>query len=155
MPDNSVRVLRVLGAGVCISVLIPPVVFLAVGLGSGMGAEAWGALVDQYRTDRLNLGVLGAVGVIPFLALVVLLALHRRFADPAPGRSMAVAGGVVIAALLVWAHATYWPSFLPDQVAPSWPHGIEFVVVPLFFAPVGAVVGMIAGYLLHRSTNLS
>ena len=150
--SDSFSLLRFFGVTVAVALVIPPMVFVASGVVAGMGlAVTGGALAEQYSADRLNLLVLGGVGVIPFAFLAIALALFRRFVSADPVRSMAFGGGPVVALLLLWAHGSYWPSFLPERVAPMWPHGIEFVIVPLFFAPVGAIVGMLAGWLVHRS----
>ncbi len=143
--------IRFFALSVLVALLIPPAVFSACALLAKMGiGGTLSAVVAQYGADRLNLLVLGLVGTIPLALLVVVLAAYRRFASAEPVRAMAIAGGGIVLALLVWAHGSYWPSFLPERSAPMWPHGIEFVVVPLFFAPVGAVVGMLAGWLIHR-----
>ena len=144
--------LRFLALSVVVALLVPPAVFSACGILAGMGIGGTvGALAAQYGTDRLNLLVLGLVGAIPFAFLTLVLVLYRRFGSAEPVRAMAMGGGLVVVVLLAWAHGSYWPSFLPEGVAPMWPHGIEFVVVPLFFAPVGALAGMLGGWLVHRS----
>ncbi len=132
--------------------MIPPVVFSACGLLAGMGlGGTLDALAAQYGADRLNLLVLGFVGTIPVLFLTVALGVYRRFGSAGPIGAMALAGISLVLLLLTWAHGSYWPSFLPERVAPMWPHGIEFVVVPLFFAPIAAVAGMLGGWLVHRA----
>lgn len=146
--------LRILGIGLAIALLVPPGVFLLVALLSGMGVGGGGAaMIEQYGTDRLNLGVLGLTGVIPFALLVVVLAIVKRFAGPMHIRGIATGSTAIIALLLVWAHWTFWPDFLPERVYPGWPHGIEFVIVPLFFAPIGAVFGGLAGFFVSRGNR--
>ncbi len=148
---TSFSALRFLALGVATTFLVPPVVFTLCALAEGMGlGGSFGALVAQYQADRLNLFMLAILGVIPFASLTIALVAFARFGAPEPVPAMAVGGWAAISLLLVWAHASYWPSFLPEGVAPMWPHGIEFVIVPLFFAPVGAIVGMVAGGLVHR-----
>ena len=149
---NRFSLLRFFALSVVLALLVPPAVFSACALLAGMGVGGTAAAVTaQYGADRLNLLVLGVVGAIPFAFLALVLALYRRFGSTEPVREMAVGGGLIVLVLLAWAHGTYWPSFLPERAAPMWPHGIEFVVVPLFFAPAGAVAGMVAGWLVHRA----
>lgn len=153
-PDvgRPVRMWVVLLSGVGTALLVPPFAFLLIALMEGMGVGgSLSAMIEQYQTDRLNLGVLGLTGVIPFALLVVVLAIVKRFAGPDHLRGIATGAGTIIALLLVWSHWTFWPGFLPDRVYPGWPHGIEFVIVPLFFAPVGALFGGIAGFFVSRS----
>ena len=152
MTAPQFRLVRFFALSVLVALLVPPVVFTACALLAGMGVGGTvSAMVAQYGADRLNLLVLGILGTIPLAFLCLVLGVYRRFGSVEPVRVMALGGGLVVIALLVWAHGSYWPSFLPERSAPMWPHGIEFVVVPLFFAPVGAVAGMLAGWLIHRS----
>lgn len=146
------RMWVILLTGIITAMAVPPVAFLIIALTEGMGVGgALGAMVEQYQTDRLNLGVLGITGVIPFALLLIALVIVRRFAGPGPVRSIALGAGILITLLLFWAHTEFWPSYLPDRVYPGWPHGIEFVIVPLFFAPIGALAGGLAGWAVHRS----
>lgn len=152
MSEETFRIRLVVVWGAGVATALPPIVFIASGLLAGMGVgELGSALVEQYSTDRLNLFVLGFVGLIPFLFLSVSLFVLRRLGQVEPLRFMAWGGGVMVALLLLWAHASYWPDFLPDRVAPGWPHGIAFVVVPLIYAPIGALVGMVVGVVVHKT----
>lgn len=149
--SKAFSLLGFFGVSALTAAAVPPFVFVVCALLAGMGVDgALDATVAQYRVDRLNLLMLGVLGVIPFALLTAALLAFRRFGAKEPVAAMAVGGWTIVTLLLLWAHGSYWPSFLPDRVAPMWPHGIEFVIVPLFFAPVGAAVGMVVGGLVHR-----
>lgn len=154
MRDSDVQVRHVFLLGSLLSVAVPPLVFIATALLSGLSpAETIGATVAQYSTSRLNLLIMGALGTIPFGVLSLALVLCRHFGDRLHIRRMAIGGGVFILATLLWAHATYWPLFLPEQVAPMWPHGLELVIGPLFFAPVMALAGLLLGWVAERASR--
>ena len=53
--------------------------------------------------------------------------------------------------LLVWANAEAWPLYLPGRAFPGFPHGLELIIVPLFFVPVAMVFGTVAGGVVGRA----
>jgi len=77
------------------------------------------------------------------------LVIYRRWRGVGGSRQVAVAGSLAIIALLLWANASFWPLFLPGRSYPGWPHGLEMVIVPLFFAPVGMLVAVAIAVLLQ------
>jgi hypothetical protein len=142
----------VLLVGVLAVFAIPPVVFLVVALGSGLDVgAAVEALVAQYREPRQNLFVVAIPGLFPLLLLAIGLWIARRI-DAARGRRPALAlfGLAPILAVLVWVNFQFWPLFLPERTYPGFPHGLEFVIGPGLFAPVGMVVGLVVGWWAVR-----
>lgn len=130
----------------------PPLVFTAVGVAEGMGlSSTLGAVVAQYGTRRLNLFMVAVLSFLPLALLALLVYLIGRFTSIRASRwALAVGGAVAIVAVMVWINFQFWPAFLPERRAPGFPHGLEFVIGPLYFAPVGMVVGMVAAGLLER-----
>ena len=152
MRTNDVQVRHVLLIGLLASLAVPPVVFAVTGLISGLSPfETASALVAQYATSRLNLFIMGALGIIPFGVLGIALVLVRRFSPGTLLSRLALGGGLCIVATMVWAHWTYWRLFLPERVAPMWPHGLELLIGPVFFAPVLALGGLVIGWISERT----
>lgn len=150
---SQIRIVFVLLGGVLLAMAIPPAAFFLTGLTKGMGVGgALSVLVEQYSTERQNLWMISVLGVFPFVLLTIPLAGYRRIKGPAGLAPMALAGTIAIAAVLVWANLTYWSSYLPSRQFLMWPHGLELVIGPLFFAPVAMLAGVVLGWLVHRST---
>jgi len=133
--------------------VVPLLVFLVAGLTQGMSpAAVTVALVDQCAGGKPNPLVSGIVGLAPIgVITIVLLGLRRRVAPDDP-RLAATGWGALLAAALViaWANWEYWPKYLPERKFMMFPHGMELVIGPLFFAPVGVVVGALVGWLTGR-----
>lgn len=129
-----------------------PVVFVIVGIGSGIGASATlDAMSAQFTADRVNLLVMSALALFPVLLLVIVIGIGRRigrFRDTAA--AVALGGGIAIFAVTVFVNLSYWPSFFPSLNYPGWPHGIEFLLGPAIAAPVAMIVGMVVGVLAAR-----
>jgi len=111
--------------------------------------ETLQALSAQLQTERRNLLLVGLPAVVPFALLALVLVIYRRWRGVGGSRQVAVAGSLAIIALLLWANASFWPLFLPGRSYPGWPHGLEMVIVPLFFAPVGMLVAVAIAVLLQ------
>lgn len=132
--------------------LAPFAVFAATGLLSGMGVGGTiEALVEQTRADRQNPLVTGVLGLFPLLLLLAILWVCRRF--DREGRWLGTAGWAALGAILlilVWVNAEFWSSFLPERAFLGFPHGLELVIGPLFFAPIAAtVVGVVVALVLR------
>jgi hypothetical protein len=113
-------------------------------------SQAFDLVVEQMQADRRNLLLVGLPGIIPFLLLATVAAVMRlRKRDPA-SRAAAVGGGAAIGLTLIWANASYWPMFLPGASYPGWPHGLEMIIAPLFFAPVAMLFGVLLGVVWVR-----
>lgn len=138
-----------------IAFVLPSLVFLGVALFEGMGVSGTlAAIVEQYSTPRQNLAVLGLVGVLPVALLGVVLWILRFFKRVQSHRPrLAIGGAMAILLVLTWVNFEFWPTFLPDKTYPGFPHGLEFVIGPLIFAPVAMVIGMLlAVFSLKKDT---
>lgn len=148
------RIRSVLLVGIALALATPVTIFLTTALLKGLSAgAAVSATIEQLGARRLNLLVMGALGVVPFACLGLVLWLYRRFDGGRAFRGMAVGGGITILATMAWANGTYWRLFLPERVAPMWPHGLELVIGPLFFAPVLCVGAVGLGWIVDRVTR--
>lgn len=58
--------------------------------------------------------------------------------------------GVVTLLVCLFVNLEFWPKFLPARQFLGFPHGLEFVIGPLFFAPIGVGVGCFAAWLIRR-----
>ncbi len=151
--DSDANSSTILVFAIVAAFAIPPLVFLIVGLTEGMELiDILRALVDQYSTNRQNLAVLGLVGVLPIalLGLVVWLAGKTKRIRTSR-RRLAIGGVMAILAILIWSNFEFWPTFLPHRTYAGFPHGLEFVVGPLIFAPIAMIFGMVvAAFLPER-----
>ena len=140
-------------AALTLPLLVPPLVYGAVALGAGFGVSGTvEALAGQFAGGRPSLLGASILGVLPALLLLGVVRLLRRF-DPGDAWRRAAGWGGLAAILLVliWANLEAWPAFLPGRPFPGFPHGLELVIAPLFFAPVAMVLGgACAGLLAHR-----
>ena len=135
--------------------LIPPVVFAICALAEGMSTtEMWFALTEQYTAERTNLLVCGLLGLFPILLLLLGLWIYRRSRGTNGVISlMGWCGLIPILLVLVWVNFEYWPSFLPSRTYPGFPHGLEFILGPGFFAPIGMGAGMVVGWWAGRKKS--
>lgn len=134
---------RFLLLALVLPLLVPLVVFGAVGLASGMGpAGTLQAFLEQASGRRQNPLTTAVLGLFPVLLLLAGLWVGRRLGRDGP-RLRAAGWGALGAILLVllWANAQFWPLFLPDRVYPGFPHGLELVIGPVFFAPAAMLLG--------------
>ncbi len=147
---SSLPVFLVIGLGL---LLAPPMVFVVVGLTKGMGlAGTAEAVVAQYGVRRMNLLSSAIPSFLPLVLLALLVWIIGRFTSiQASRRSLAMGGGAAILIVMVWINFEFWPVFLPERVTPGFPHGLEFVIGPLYFAPVAMLVGMGLAAVLDRS----
>ena len=140
-------------AGAAMAVLIPPLVFLAAGVQHGMAAgDIASALVDQFGARRQNLTVVCLLGLVPLGVLSVVLWLARRLRwHRLTGTQAAAAGVLPVLLVLAWANIEFWPVFLPERVYPGFPHGLELVLGPGFYAPIALCLGLMTHAALWRS----
>lgn len=126
-------------------VLIPFISFLGVGIGSGMGGGVFGALFSQ-AVGRPNLLIMGVFGLFPVALLIGGLWIARKSRPGARWRRWAGWWGLAgVLATLFWVNFQFWPLYLPERVSPGFPHGLELVIGPLFFAPAAALLGAVMG----------
>ena len=137
--------------------VVPAAVFLAVGVASGMGVGgAVDAFVQQSGERRQNPMVTGALGLFPVLLLGGGLAVGARLSRRRGWvRPAAWSGLAAILAVLGWANFEFWPDFLPERVYPGFPHGLELVIAPVFFAPVAAAMAVFMAVMLSRRAETS
>lgn len=136
-------------------IALPALTYLLVAMldGHGVGGSV-SALLAQVRDGRPNPLISGVLGLLPVLLLVLGMWIGRRF-DPEGDRVGAAGwwGLAGILVVLIWANLTAWPLYLPGRPFPGFPHGLELVIGPLFFAPVAAMVGVAIGWITGRSTG--
>lgn len=139
------RLWMVAAAGTAIALLIPPLVYVACALLANMGLQdTLAALVQQYQQPRQNLLNVGLPVLLPVLGLVLALALLGRWPRlRMQRRAHAVAALLVLALLHLWTNASYWAMYLPERAFLGFPHGLEFIIVPLFFAPPAMAVAIL------------
>ena len=140
---------------VALPMLVPPLVFIMVALAEGMSiAETVNALIEQYRSDRNNLLVVGALGLFPVILLLIVLWIYYRVSKNERYLSAMGWGGLLpVAAVLLWVNFEFWPGFLPTRVFRGFPHGLEFIIGPGFFAPIGMLVGIVVSWFIARKST--
>jgi len=149
---NKLTESRILLASALLLLAIPPLVFVLVALTSGMSpADTAGALVAQYVAPRINLAVCSGLGLLPLLLLAVVLWVRRRRRPSTEGPPVYAIGGVLpILAVAVFVNAEYWTAFLPNRTFLGFPHGLEFIIGPGIFAPVGMLAGLAVVAVMRR-----
>lgn len=147
--------MRFLIASLVLPVLMPPVVFVVCALFEGLPvSEAMAALIEQFTAERQNLLVCGLIGLFPVGLLHGCLWLHRwRKGTVSVQKGMSTGGLVGILLVLIWVNFQFWPTFLPERVYPGFPHGLEFIIGPVFFAPVAMGIGMAVGWATSRTKS--
>lgn len=145
--------LRFFLVAVVVLLLIPPVVFTIVALSKGMAVGAIpGLLIEQYASKRQNLFVCGAISIAPLLALLVVGWLYRRFRGTGGTQHLMMWGGLIpIVLVQIWVNFDFWPAFLPSRVYPGFPHGLEFIIGPGVFAPIGMLLGVLTVWVSQHS----
>lgn len=139
-------------AALVVPFLIPPAAYLVVALAAGLGpGPAWSAMVGQVggRPALVTAAVLSLLPMGGFLGVLALL--RRRDPDGRWVDAVGWAGMIPSLLLLVWANLEVWPLHLPGRTFPGFPHGLELVIVPLFFVPAAMVVGGAVGAVVARS----
>ena len=123
--------------------LIPPTVFCVSGAVAGLPIdETLRACAEQYVARRQNLLIVSVLGLLPIAVLAIGLWAYSRWRSAARLPEFAFAGLLPILVVLTWANLEFWPDFLPDRVYPGFPHGLELVLGPLFYAPVAMLIGL-------------
>jgi len=141
---------KLLAGAAAAALLIPPLTFCIAGLGGGMAVgEVVAACTEQFFTPRQNLGVAAGLGLFPVMLTALLLWIgHRAGWVWASDLNVAVAALMPVLLVLAWANFEFWPTFLPDRVYPGFPHGLELVLGPLFYAPAAMLIGLVAGAMI-------
>lgn len=108
------------------------------------------ALTGQYTAERTNLLVISLLGLA--LLLIPLLLLLRRWIakQSSNSASYALTSAVPVVLVAVLVNFDYWPSFLPERQFLGFPHGLEIIIGPFVFAPVGVLLGFLLARLWNR-----
>ncbi len=132
--------------------LIPPVVFFVHGVAGGMGAVGTlAALAEQYTMRRNNLAVVSLLGALPLTLLPLVLWLRKRLRSSRTDAAVYALGGALpILAVAVFVNHEYWSRFLPARQFLGFPHGLEFIIGPFVYAPIGILIGLSITWLLRR-----
>ncbi len=153
MNKSSSLLLGVFFPGVLLAFAIPIVVFVACAFLADLSvAESVGATVEQFSAERHPLLGAAIPGLLPVALVTALGWLVSRKLDLRRSRLIAQGGLAGIAAVLIWVNLTFWPGYLPERAFRGFPHGLEFVIGPLFFAPLAMLVGMLAAWFATRAT---
>lgn len=129
---------------------IPSLVFVIAALAGGMAVpDTAAAYAAQVTAARTNLAVVSAMGLIPVALLAIVVWISSKISRLASKRRLfAIAGVVAIVPVIIWANCEFWFRFLPERTFLGFPHGLEFVIGPLVFAPIAMLVAiLIAGIL--------
>jgi len=137
---------------VLVSLFIPALIFFTVALSSGLSSpEALTALAEQYVSRKQNLLVIGMLSLLPVVLMVFVIWLIRKIKNrSADVRDLAIGGVAGILAVDIWMNFEYWPTYLPERTYAGFPHGLEFVIGPIFYAPIAMVIGMVAAAMASR-----
>ena len=150
---KKVWLLYVLFLLTALLVLAPVMYLVSYWLTDLPSSAALTALADQYGQDKQNPLIVSILSCAPFLLLALVLGLARwRGALTRTCRHIVLGGGGAILVVMTWAHAQFWPSYLPGVPYPGFPHGLELVIAPLYFAPVAMLVGAAFAWLAGRDS---
>ena len=132
--------------------IIPCLVFVSAGLCRGMDlATILSALQDQYRADKNNLFVVSLLGLLPLLLIVFSLGVRKLVRKTWEGSSAYAWGGAIpVLGVALFVNLEFWPRYLPARQFLGFPHGLEFVIGPFVFAPIGVVLGFVFVWFLRR-----
>ena len=135
---------------VCTLFLVPATAYLLTyTVSDAHTGDAFASLIAQYQQSKRNPILTALLALFPFLLLALGLFIAKKRGVNEPRRSaICLGGGLAIAGVMLWANLIYWPNFLPDVPYPGFPHGLELVIAPLFFAPVAMLIGILLGRLL-------
>jgi hypothetical protein len=131
--------------------LVPSIVFVVVALANNM--DALGALAEQFTAERHNLLGISLLALLPCVLLALLVGIGGRFARRPNWPLYALGGAVPIVLVTAFVNYEFWPRYLPSRAFLGFPHGLEFVIGPLFFAPIGVLVGFSVVWILLRTRS--
>jgi hypothetical protein len=143
---------RLIAGSAILLALIPTAVFFSTALFRGMGVPgAVAALGEQMTADKTNLLVVSLLGLLPLLLIALLLMVRkiiRKTWDDAA--FYALAGVLPVVAVTLLVNLEYWPSYLPARRFLGFPHGLEFVIGPFVFAPIGVLLGFLIAWIVRK-----
>ncbi len=134
--------------------LVSPIAYLiSYALSEQHAGDAISTLLTQYYQVKRNPLITSLLSLFPFLLLAIIQGIaQKRKTHVKTCTAMVTGGSLAIFVLMMWANLTYWPNFLPEVQYPGFPHGLELVIVPLFFAPIGMLLGVLLGWFAGRNT---
>lgn len=142
----------VLTGSAVLLMIIPLMIFTGSAMAGGMGVVATiTALGEQYTAERTNLLIVSLTGLLPLLLIAFLIFVRTRLRKTPEGAAEYALGCCIPVLLIaVFVNLEYWPSYLPERQFLGFPHGLEFVIGPLVFAPIGVAVGFLVTWLVRR-----
>lgn len=137
-----------------LAAIVPAGIFLACAMNADLSfrssVDAW---LTQWTAERHSLLGVTILGLIPVFLLSLVTGLLRLWLDPGRVVRMGWAGLTAMTAVLVWVNLEFWPGYLPDKAFRGFPHGLEFVIGPVFFAPPAMAVAMVFAWLTTRGAR--
>lgn len=141
-----------LAVSAALLLVIPTLVFVASGLIRGMNlSSVVSALTEQFLADKTNLFVVSLLGLLPLMLTALLLGVRKLIRKTWDGSVAYAWGGVLPAvAVAIFVNMEYWPKYLPARQFLGFPHGLEFVIGPFVFAPIGVLLGFLVVWFLRK-----
>jgi len=154
-PRDDMSAVTLLFIFAIVLVLVTPLVFMAVGMTAGWSfAEAISALGTQVEPYDPNIFLVSLIGLLPLILLALVIWISFLISKRTMRTAAYVLGGAIpIVAVMLFVNLEYWPAYLPDRTFLGFPHGLEFVIGPLVFAPIAALVGLIFTRLVLASRS--
>ena len=152
MPESPGRFLRPVFTCLLLVLVVPAVVFILTGFLKGMAfTDVLDIMATRFGEARPNLLVTSLIGVFPLSLLGLVIWIHRKRGGSQAVRSSMLAGGMLALLLVIaWSNYEYWRVFLPEGKVPGFPHGLELLIGPVFFAPVAMALALIAAWAIAR-----
>ncbi len=144
MPAPVLSSKAILLAALLTGLLTPTLLLLAALVFTGHApGEVVAEISDAFSREKMNAGGITLLGMVPFLLLTGVLFLYLRKSDAHRGLFLLIGGLAGILAIYVPAHLSYWPAHFRSGGSLGFPHGLEFVIAPLFGIPaMGAGVAI-------------
>ena len=121
-------------------------------LSDAHSSQAFSSLFQKYLVAKRNPLLSSLIGIFPFVLLALLLfILGRRKVNDKLRGLLSFVGASSIFICMFWVNLIYWPNFLPGRPNPGFPHGLELVIVPIFFAPIAMFVSVFIAWLVKRA----
>ncbi len=150
-PVRGIAIWRVLVVGVLATFLIPAASYWACGVLEGLApVTALEYLIEQYGVRRQNPALSAIPALLPLVLLAAVLAVIRRMTAKPTSLVLAIGGLAPQLALQIWTNVGFWSIYLPTRSYPGYPHGLEFVIVPLFYTPVAMALGLFIAHIALR-----
>lgn len=142
---------KVLALGLLLTFVIPLLSFFVCGVRNGMGlGESAQALAVQLTQPRHNPALSAIPALLPLPALGIVLWVLSRYRPEANLLHYGVAALGGLALIQLWVNWSFWDIYLPQRVYPGFPHGLEFIIGPIFFSPLAMVLCLVGVALVAR-----